>query len=107
MKAKDFAVGVRVEHTRQYIDFLQHGKFSTATQLGSARYRLSWHDKWTDHGVYSFCMCPGGYVLSSGTEKEGLVVNGMSSCDSAVFSVSEPFDPQALKIANTPVIAAR
>lgn len=79
MKAKDFAVGVRVEHTRQYIDFLQHGKFSTATQLGSARYRLSWHDKWTDHGVYSFCMCPGGYVLSSGTEKEGLVVNGMSN----------------------------
>lgn len=68
MKAKDFAVGVRIEHPRRYIDSLQHGKYCEAKELGSARYRLSYHDKWTDRGVYSFCMCPGGYVLSSGTE---------------------------------------
>lgn len=79
MKAKDFAVGVRVEHPRRYIDQLQHGKFCETPEMQSARYRLSWHDKWSDRGVYSFCMCPGGFVLSSGTEKEGIVVNGMSN----------------------------
>jgi uncharacterized FAD-dependent dehydrogenase len=79
MKPKDFAVGVRIEHPRRLIDSLQHGKFSEANEMGSARYRLSYHDKWTDHGVYSFCMCPGGYVLSSGTEANGIVVNGMSN----------------------------
>lgn len=79
MKPKDFAVGVRIEHPRRLIDQLQHGKFCEAPEMGSARYRLSWHDKWSDHGVYSFCMCPGGYVLSSGTKANGLVVNGMSN----------------------------
>lgn len=79
MKPKDFAVGVRVEHSRAYIDSIQHGEFCMSTELGAARYRLSWHDRSTDHGVYSFCMCPGGYVLSSGTEAEGIVVNGMSN----------------------------
>lgn len=93
MKPKDFAVGVRVEHPRRYIDSLQHGKFSEAPEMGSARYRLSWHDKWTDRGVYSFCMCPGGYVLSSGTEKEGIVVNGMSN-----FARNSPWSNAALVV---------
>jgi uncharacterized FAD-dependent dehydrogenase len=93
MKQKDFAVGVRVEHSRRYIDSLQHGKFSQAPELGSARYRLSWHDKWSDHGVYSFCMCPGGYVLSSGTEKEGIVVNGMSN-----YARNSPWSNAALVV---------
>jgi uncharacterized protein len=93
MKPKDFAVGVRVEHPRRYIDSLQHGKFCEAPQMGSARYRLSWHDKWTDHGVYSFCMCPGGYVLSSGTEKNGLVVNGMSN-----YARNSPWSNAALVV---------
>ena len=79
MKAKDFAVGVRVEHPRSYIDSAQHGQYCESPELGAARYRLSWHDKWSDRGVYSFCMCPGGYVLSSGTEGNGIVVNGMSN----------------------------
>jgi len=79
MKAKDFAVGVRVEHPRGYMDSLQHGCFSNAPELGAARYKLTYHDKWSDRGVYSFCMCPGGYVLSSGTEADGIVVNGMSN----------------------------
>lgn len=93
MKAKDFAIGVRVEHPRRYIDSLQHGKFSAAAEMGSARYRLSWHDKWTDRGVYSFCMCPGGYVLSSGTESNGIVVNGMSN-----YARNSPWSNAALVV---------
>jgi uncharacterized FAD-dependent dehydrogenase len=93
MKPKDFAIGVRVEHPRRYIDALQHGKFCEAPEMGSARYRLSWHDKWTDRGVYSFCMCPGGYVLSSGTEKNGIVVNGMSN-----YARNSPWSNAALVV---------
>ncbi|HXH76734.1 MAG TPA: FAD-dependent oxidoreductase [Bacteriovoracaceae bacterium] len=93
MKPKDFAVGVRVEHSRRYIDSLQHGRFCESPDLGSARYRLSWHDKWSDHGVYSFCMCPGGYVLSSGTEKDGIVVNGMSN-----YARNSPWSNAALVV---------
>ncbi len=93
MKPKDFAVGVRVEHPRRYIDSLQHGNFSAAPEMGSARYRLSWHDKWADRGVYSFCMCPGGYVLSSGTETDGIVVNGMSN-----YARNSPWSNAALVV---------
>lgn len=79
MEAKDFSVGVRIEHSRQHIDHIQYGGWADSGELQSARYRLSHHDKESDRGTYSFCMCPGGYVLSSGTEKEGIVVNGMSN----------------------------
>jgi uncharacterized FAD-dependent dehydrogenase len=79
MKQKDFAVGVRVEHPRMVIDKLQHGKYHESEFLGSARYRLSYHNDDSAKGTYSFCMCPGGYVLSSGTEADGIVVNGMSN----------------------------
>lgn len=76
-KPKDFAVGVRVEHPRAYMDRMQYGQY--CEQLGAARYRLSHHDKVADRGCFSFCMCPGGYVLSSSTESDGIVVNGMSN----------------------------
>jgi uncharacterized FAD-dependent dehydrogenase len=92
MKAKDFAVGVRIEHSRRLIDGLQHGKFA-GNELGAARYRLSWHNKKSDKGTYSFCMCPGGYVLSSGTETNGLVVNGMSN-----FARNSPWSNAALVV---------
>ena len=59
--AKGFAVGVRVEHSRMDMDRLQFVAGHEA--LGTTRYRLSWHDKTTDLGTYSFCMCPGGYVF--------------------------------------------
>lgn len=78
LEAKDFALGVRVEHPRDLINKIQYGKFPSK-QLGAARYRLSHHDKKNDRGCFSFCMCPGGYVLSSSTEKNGIVVNGMSN----------------------------
>lgn len=78
MKQKDFAVGVRIEHPRELIDQIQYGKFA-GLELGAARYRLSYEDPNSKKGTYSFCMCPGGYVLSSGTEADGIVVNGMSN----------------------------
>ena len=78
MKQKDFAVGVRIEHPRELIDQIQYGKFA-GLDLGAARYRLSYEDPKSKKGTYSFCMCPGGYVLSSGTEANGIVVNGMSN----------------------------
>lgn len=79
IRPKDFAVGVRIEHPRARIDEIQHGEYHESEFLGAARYRLSHFDKTTDKGTYSFCMCPGGYVLSSGTETDGIVVNGMSN----------------------------
>ena len=93
MKAKDFSVGVRIEHSRRHIDKIQHGQWCESPELGAARYRLSWHDHTTDTGVYSFCMCPGGYVLSSGTETDGLVVNGMSN-----FARNSPWSNAALVV---------
>lgn len=78
MKQKDFAVGVRIEHPRELIDTIQYGNFK-GEELGAARYRLSYEDPGSKKGTYSFCMCPGGYVLSSGTEADGIVVNGMSN----------------------------
>ena len=78
MKPKDFAVGVRIEHPREVIDKIQYGDFA-GPDLGASRYRLSWENPQTHKGSYSFCMCPGGYVLSSGTDDFGIVVNGMSN----------------------------
>lgn len=85
MKPKDFAIGVRIEHHRKFIDQIQHGQFADDPLLGAARYRLSFHNEETNRGTYSFCMCPGGYVLASSTDKEGIVTNGMSNnnCNSA------------------------
>lgn len=91
VKAKDFAVGVRIEHPRRYIDTIQHGRFSE--ELEAARYKLTFHNKSTEKGTYSFCMCPGGYVLSSGTEEDGIVVNGMSN-----FARNSPWSNSALVV---------
>ncbi len=75
LEAKTFAVGVRAEHPRSLIDGIQyHGK---AEGMGAAEYRLVTQIQ--ERGVYSFCMCPGGFVVPSASDKEGLVVNGMSA----------------------------
>lgn len=79
MTPKSFAVGVRIEHPRAVIDEIQYGPFCGRSELGTARYKLTYHDVKTEKGTYSFCMCPGGYVLSSGTDRDGIVVNGMSN----------------------------
>ncbi len=74
LEAKTFAVGVRVEHPRKIIDNIQfHGK----KMPDAAEYRLTAQIE--DRGVYSFCMCPGGYVVPCATTKNQIVVNGMSS----------------------------
>ena len=73
LEAKTFAVGVRVEHPRSLIDSIQfHGK----TMPEAAEYRLT--TQVDGRGVYSFCMCPGGFVIPAATDKEQIVVNGMS-----------------------------
>lgn len=75
MEQKPFAVGVRVEHPQQSINKIQYGVDDP--RLPAADYKLT--GKTSDgRGVYSFCMCPGGYVVNASTEPGGTVVNGMS-----------------------------
>ena len=79
LEAKTFAVGVRVEHPRELIDKIQyHGK-REAAGLGAAEYRLT--SQVDGRGVYSFCMCPGGFVVPSATGPQEIVVNGMSAAE--------------------------
>ena len=76
LEAKTFAMGVRVEHPRELIDNIQyHGREKTM-DLPPAEYRLT--TQVAERGVYSFCMCPGGLVVPSASNKKGIVVNGMS-----------------------------
>jgi uncharacterized FAD-dependent dehydrogenase len=79
VEGKSFAIGLRIEHPQELIDKAQYRQFAGHPKLGAANYSLTHHDPETDIGVYSFCMCPGGYVLSAGTETNGLVCNGMSN----------------------------
>ena len=75
MEAKSFAVGLRMEHPQSMIDCSQYGR--TGAGLPPASYKLTRQTS-QKRGVYSFCMCPGGYVVNASSEKEGLAVNGMS-----------------------------
>lgn len=79
MEGKSFAVGLRIEHPQKLINQMQYREHAENPKLGSANYKLTHHDTKTNIGVYSFCMCPGGYILSSGTEADGIVCNGMSN----------------------------
>jgi uncharacterized protein len=76
VEAKPFAVGVRIEHPQHFINDSLYGKNTDLSLTGAATYRLT--SKIKDKGVYSFCMCPGGFVIGTCTEKDHLVVNGMS-----------------------------
>jgi uncharacterized FAD-dependent dehydrogenase len=79
LEGKSYALGLRIEHPQSEINKIQYRDYAEHPKLGAANYKLAHHDKQTNVGVYSFCMCPGGYVLSSGTEEDGLVCNGMSN----------------------------
>ncbi|MFS4459794.1 NAD(P)/FAD-dependent oxidoreductase [Bdellovibrio sp. HCB2-146] len=79
LDGKSFAMGLRVEHSQAAVNKIQYRQFSEHPKLGAANYKLVHHDDKTGIGVYSFCMCPGGYVLSSGTEADSIVCNGMSN----------------------------
>lgn len=79
LEGKSFAVGLRIEHPQEWINRIQYREHAQHPRLGAANYRLAFHDKNDDKGVYSFCMCPGGYVLSCTTDGRGVVSNGMSN----------------------------
>lgn len=77
IEAKGIAVGVRLEHPSQLIDQIQyHNKSGRGKYLPAAEY--SFVTQVDGRGVYSFCMCPGGFVIPAATGPEQLVVNGMS-----------------------------
>ena len=77
MEAKAFSVGARIEHPAALIDRAQYGSFAGHPALGAADYKLSCHLE-NGRGVYTFCMCPGGYVTGAASEEGGVVTNGMS-----------------------------
>jgi len=79
MESKSFAVGIRIEHPQAWVNQQQYKSAAGHAALGSANYKLTHHDEKTGIGTYSFCMCPGGFVLSSSTDQDGLVANGMSN----------------------------
>ena len=76
LEQKPFAMGVRIEHERAFIDERQYRKFAGHPALGAAEYVLKTQVE--NRGVYSFCMCPGGEVICSATEAGHTAVNGMS-----------------------------
>ena len=96
MEPKPFAIGVRVQHPKSFIDRNQYGSF--AEYLPSADYKLT-YTRLDRRSVYSFCMCPGGYVVNASSEENRLAVNGMSysgrdgsSSNSAVVISVSPSD---------------
>jgi uncharacterized FAD-dependent dehydrogenase len=76
LQRKDIAVGVRLEHPQSVIDGLQYGRAAGHPRLPPAFYELRANG--AGRSVYSFCMCPGGWIVPAATEAGGLVVNGMS-----------------------------
>jgi len=76
MESKPFAVGFRIEHKQDFINEAFYGEKTDFTITGPATYRLTAQDG--KRGIYSFCMCPGGFVIPASSENGGLVLNGMS-----------------------------
>ena len=74
---KNFSVGVRIEHRRTDIDKAMYGQFAGHKALKAADYKLAVHLP-NGRTLYTFCMCPGGYVVAASSEKNKLAVNGMS-----------------------------
>lgn len=97
MEAKEFAVGFRVEHPQQLINCEMYGE-KMAEIMPPAPYKLTAKTSF-DRGVYSFCMCPGGYVVNASSEENKLAINGMSyskrdskSANSAIIISVTPED---------------
>jgi uncharacterized FAD-dependent dehydrogenase len=76
LEPKAFAVGVRIEHPQPLIDSIQYGRDAGHPALPPAAYGIAHTVE--ERGVFSFCMCPGGWIVPASTDSEGLVVNGMS-----------------------------
>ncbi len=79
MEQKPFSMGVRIEHKQSLVDLAQYGKNDPV--LPPADYKLVKHLE--DGTVYTFCMCPGGYLVAAASEEGGVVTNGMSYSDRA------------------------
>jgi len=99
LENKAFAIGVRMEHPQEMIGRAQYG--DAYKELPAADYKLT-HQCENGRGVYSFCMCPGGFVVNASSEEHRLVVNGMSNHDrsernanSALIVTVTPEDFQA------------
>jgi len=96
MEAKPFAMGLRVEHPQSLIDRIQYGSSAEHPRLPPAEYQLTFRTI-QGRGVYSFCMCPGGFIIAASSEKEGLVTNGMS-----LFHRNSPWANSALVVSVGP-----
>ncbi len=93
IEAKPFAVGVRIEQSQAMLNRSIYGNENWAQILGPATYRL------THNGTYTFCMCPGGFVIGAASERDSIVTNGMSYearngefCNSAIVSTVDSKD---------------
>lgn len=82
LERKTFAMGVRIEHLQADIDRAQYGPFAGHPALGAAPYKLAVHLP-SGRSAFSFCMCPGGYVVAAASEENCVVTNGMSLSDRA------------------------
>ena len=96
MEPKPFAMGVRIEHKQEWLDRLQYG--GMRKYLPAADYKVNCKTG-DGTGVYTFCMCPGGYVIAAASEEEGVVTNGMSNnardgenCNAALLVTLHPED---------------
>ncbi|MDO8446847.1 MAG: FAD-dependent monooxygenase [Deltaproteobacteria bacterium] len=78
LERKPFAIGVRVEHPQMLVDKIQYGRSAGHPKLPPAEYLLTHNMPEIGRSAYSFCMCPGGSVISASSEPGRLVVNGMS-----------------------------
>lgn len=76
LEPKAFALGVRIEHPQALINRIQYGQFANHPKLPNADYHLAYTEQ--QRGAFSFCMCPGGFIVPAATEPDGVVVNGMS-----------------------------
>ncbi len=96
MSPKGFGVGVRIEHPQSLINTLEYGDASLAQTLGAADYKLVEHLE-NGRSIYTFCMCPGGYVVPAASNTGGICTNGMSE-----FNRNSPNANTALLISVTP-----
>lgn len=80
---KPFSVGARIEHLQSDLDKALYGKYAGHPNLPPAEYALSYRDNAKDRAVYTFCMCPGGFVVASASSDGTIVTNGMSNFDRA------------------------
>ena len=78
LQAKPFAVGIRLELPQRQINQAQYGKFAGHARLGAASYKLTRRPEGAARACYSFCMCPGGLVITCASENGALTTNGMS-----------------------------